>query len=95
MDGQRCGGFINATSLGVETYIAFDGSQTVTAKGYICPIGQICRVGFCFRSFHLAVMLTKSVKEEKNPNEDITSFDSIFMAALQVVIVASANNVRI
>ena len=40
-------------------------------------------------------MLTKSVKEEKNPNEDITSFYSIFMAALQVVIVASANNVRI
>ena len=39
---QRCGGFIDQ-NLNTVGFIAADGSIG-TVKGYICPLGQTCRV---------------------------------------------------
>ncbi|KAA1473328.1 hypothetical protein DENSPDRAFT_779605 [Dentipellis sp. KUC8613] len=71
LDGQACGGYIDPQSLNVTGYIMKDGAIGAS-KGYICPLGQVC-------------------KEEDNPESGIESFDTIYFAALQVVIVASAN----
>ncbi|KAJ7487241.1 Ion transport protein-domain-containing protein [Mycena galericulata] len=40
--GQMCGGYVNATTGNATGYIAVDGTRG-DQKGYICPIGQICR----------------------------------------------------
>ncbi|KAH7908813.1 Ion transport protein-domain-containing protein [Hygrophoropsis aurantiaca] len=69
---QFCGGYINATTLQVAPYLLADGSVGDTAKGYICPIGQICQEG-------------------QNPNQGVQSFDTVYYAALQVIVIASAN----
>ncbi|KAI5121745.1 hypothetical protein M0805_009034 [Coniferiporia weirii] len=69
---QICGGYIDPTSLNVTGYVMNDGTIASSAKGYICPLGQLC-------------------KEADNPNSNIQSFDTIYFAALEVVIVASAN----
>jgi voltage-dependent calcium channel len=45
------------------------------AKGFICPLGQICQVS------------------PTNPQGDLQGYDNVFMAALQVVVIASANTV--
>ncbi|KAF9022796.1 hypothetical protein BDZ89DRAFT_1070394 [Hymenopellis radicata] len=71
-DSQFCGGYINPDNLTVMSYIQLDGTNSVDSKGYICPIGQVCR-------------------ESENPQQNVESFDTIYYAALQVVIVASAN----
>ncbi|KAG7087347.1 hypothetical protein E1B28_013323 [Marasmius oreades] len=71
--GQTCGGYINSTTLGTVSYITSGGFQSESQpKGYICPLGQICR-------------------EAENPHNNIESFDTIYYAALQVVVIASAN----
>ena len=41
--GQNCGGYVNATTLEVMGYLKQDGTYG-SAKGYICPVGQICMV---------------------------------------------------
>ncbi|TDL23428.1 hypothetical protein BD410DRAFT_897507 [Rickenella mellea] len=69
---HSCGGYIDPTTLAVTGYKKLDGSTAGSAKGYICPVGQIC-------------------VEQDNPFSNIESFDTIYFAALQVVIVASAN----
>ncbi len=38
-----CGGHIDPGTLSVVPYITQDG-RNVTAKGYICPLGQVCKV---------------------------------------------------
>jgi voltage-dependent calcium channel len=38
-----CGGFIDPTTLSVVPYITQD-RQNGTVKGYICPLGQTCKV---------------------------------------------------
>ncbi|KAI9433175.1 Ion transport protein-domain-containing protein [Lactarius indigo] len=68
---QSCGGYIDPDNFTVMPYIT-QGGRNVTIKGYICPVGQIC-------------------KEADNPQGNIESFDTIYFAALQVFIVASAN----
>ncbi|KAI0331568.1 hypothetical protein GY45DRAFT_1248483 [Cubamyces sp. BRFM 1775] len=70
--GQNCGGYIDPTTLQPIGYINSDG-QNGAVKGFICPLGQICR------------------ENDQNPNANIESFDVIYYAALQVVIVSSAN----
>ncbi|KAH9024879.1 Ion transport protein-domain-containing protein, partial [Lactarius pseudohatsudake] len=69
--GRSCGGYIDPGNFTVMPYITQSG-RNVTIKGYICPVGQIC-------------------KEADNPYGNIESFDTIYFAALQVFIVASAN----
>ncbi|KAI9461510.1 Ion transport protein-domain-containing protein [Russula earlei] len=39
---HMCGGYIDPVSLSVMPYIARDG-RNVTIKGYICPLGQVCK----------------------------------------------------
>ncbi|KAG1824615.1 Ion transport protein-domain-containing protein [Suillus subaureus] len=67
-----CGGYIDPSTLNVFPYIQLDGTPGPAAKGFICPLGQICQEG-------------------DNPYNGIQSFDNIYYAALQVVVVASAN----
>ncbi|PBK87237.1 hypothetical protein ARMGADRAFT_939192 [Armillaria gallica] len=72
IDDQFCGGYIDPDTLNVTNYIQLDGTPGTTSKGYICPIGQVCR-------------------EQENPQNNVESFDTMYNAALQVIIVASAN----
>lgn len=69
---QSCGGYIDPTTLNVSPYLQLDGTSGPSAKGYICPLGQVCQEG-------------------DNPYSGIQSFDNIYYAALQVVVVTSAN----
>ncbi|KAG1893620.1 Ion transport protein-domain-containing protein [Suillus fuscotomentosus] len=69
---QSCGGYIDPGTLNVSPYLQLDGTSGSAAKGYICPLGQVCQEG-------------------DNPNSGIQSFDNIYYAALQVVVVTSAN----
>ena len=41
--GHFCGGYIDPVTLSTSPYIAQDGKNG-TVKGYICPLGQVCRV---------------------------------------------------
>jgi hypothetical protein len=41
---QFCGGHINST-LQVSGFVKGDGTIAPTAKGFICPLGQLCKVG--------------------------------------------------
>ncbi|KAI0667461.1 Ion transport protein-domain-containing protein [Trametes maxima] len=69
---QNCGGYIDATTLQPVGYINADG-QNAAAKGFICPLGQICK------------------ENDESPNSNLENFDVIYYAALQVIIVSSAN----
>ncbi|KAI0776961.1 Ion transport protein-domain-containing protein [Trametes elegans] len=69
---QNCGGYIDPTTLQPVGYMDANGDN-VSAKGFICPLGQICR------------------ENDENPQGNLESFDVIYYAALQVVIVSSAN----
>ncbi|KAH8826844.1 Ion transport protein-domain-containing protein [Flagelloscypha sp. PMI_526] len=69
---QTCGGHINSTTLQISGYLSLSNQTISDGKGYICPLGQIC-------------------KERENPLNNIESFDTIYFAALQVIIIASAN----
>ncbi|KAG1745083.1 Ion transport protein-domain-containing protein [Suillus paluster] len=69
---QFCGGHIDPNTLDVFPYLQLDGTPSSAAKGYICPLGQVCQEG-------------------TNPYSGVQSFDNIYYAALQVVIVTSAN----
>jgi hypothetical protein len=45
-DGQFCGGHIDPVSFNVTSYI-HSGNNTIPSpepKGYICPLGQVCKV---------------------------------------------------
>ena len=71
---QQCGGYIDPVSLNRTGFVQRDGSNSDVVKGFICPLGQICR-------------------EDENPDSGLESFDTVYMSALQVFIVASANGV--
>lgn len=43
-DGQFCGGHIDPITLKPTGYIGSNNQTTGTAKGYICPLGQSCKV---------------------------------------------------
>lgn len=92
---QYCGGHINATTLDVSPspYIQLDGTPAVSAKGYTCPLGQVCQV--CCLTFFLNCydLINLLEQEGSNPNGGVESFDNIYYAALQVVVVTSANTV--
>lgn len=70
---QSCGGQIDSFSLNATGYYNLQGEMTLTPKGFICPLGQICQ------------------EKNSNPHNDIQSFDNIFFGALQVLIIAGAN----
>ena len=42
--GQSCGGNIDPVTLDKVGYLQLNGKTTSEAKGYICPLGQICTV---------------------------------------------------
>ncbi|KAL1701237.1 Ion transport protein-domain-containing protein [Schizophyllum commune] len=73
LDDTTCGGYVDPDTLNEVPYIMQDGQHSNTVKGYVCPLGQICR------------------ESDHNPYSNIESFDTIYYAALQVTIVASAN----
>ncbi|KAK4699887.1 hypothetical protein P7C70_g6370, partial [Phenoliferia sp. Uapishka_3] len=81
---QICGGFIDSLTGKALGYIQKSNGQPSSegAKGFVCPPPSVC-----VRSFPLALTL----KESENPINGVFSFDNIFAALLQVVIVASAN----
>ncbi|PFH47046.1 hypothetical protein AMATHDRAFT_77384 [Amanita thiersii Skay4041] len=77
LGSQFCGGHINSTTFQVSGYVRIDGSIAPTTKGFICPLGQLCKAGY--------------IPEADNPNNDVESFDTIYNAALQIIIISSAN----
>ncbi|KAF6754799.1 high-affinity cell membrane calcium channel [Ephemerocybe angulata] len=72
IENQFCGGYIDPQTLSKVGYLTANNVTSKTLKGYICPLGQVC-------------------KETVNPKNDIESFDAIHQAALQVIIIATAN----
>ncbi|KAK7047557.1 calcium channel protein [Paramarasmius palmivorus] len=71
---QFCGGYINSTSLESVSFLMSDGEVSPSEpKGYICPLGQICK------------------ENDVNPNSNVESFDTIYYAAFQMIVAASAN----
>ena len=40
---HMCGGYIDPVTLSVQPYVTQNG-RNVTIKGYICPLGQVCKV---------------------------------------------------
>ena len=40
---QVCGGYIDPGNFSIMPYITED-RRNVTIKGYICPVGQVCKV---------------------------------------------------
>jgi voltage-dependent calcium channel len=44
--GQQCGAYIDPTSLAVVSYAAPTDPVHGAPKGYICPLGQICKVSY-------------------------------------------------
>ncbi|KAI0073340.1 hypothetical protein K474DRAFT_1666711 [Panus rudis PR-1116 ss-1] len=71
-DEQFCGAYIDPNTLQEVGYLMPNGEHA-SPKGFVCPLGQICK------------------ENDENPNSDLTSFDTIYFAALQVFIVSSAN----
>ena len=48
---QFCGGHIDPTTLNVTSYVPVASNRTDPhIKGFICPLGQICKVGPCLHS---------------------------------------------
>ncbi|KAJ7872310.1 Ion transport protein-domain-containing protein [Mycena olivaceomarginata] len=43
LDGQFCGGYIDPVHLNKTGYVDIGGETSPDIKGYICPLGQICR----------------------------------------------------
>src|SRR5882762_10947598 len=41
---QFCGGYIDPNTTGVTNYVQLDGTPGSSKKGYICPLGQVCKV---------------------------------------------------
>lgn len=62
------------------------------AKGFLCPVGQLCIVSL-YRVFILsrtALLMNGFWEQEgQNPFNGTNSFDNVFASALQVVVVAS------
>ena len=42
--GQQCGAWLDNSTLEVLPYIPQDKSTDPTSKGFVCPLGQVCRV---------------------------------------------------
>ncbi|KAG9041442.1 calcium channel protein, partial [Tulasnella sp. UAMH 9824] len=70
---QSCGGQIDSFSMKVTGYYNIQGEMTLAPKGFICPLGQICR------------------EQVSNPHKNIQSFENIVFGALQVLVIAGAN----
>lgn len=44
LSNQFCGGYIDPITMNATGYIQMDNTSTDSTKGYICPLGQVCRV---------------------------------------------------
>jgi hypothetical protein len=87
---KQCGGFIDPISFQTVNYLRLDGqSSRIAAKGFVCPVNQICQV----RRFHM-MGLTGSLAElqvqPENPEGNSQSFDNIFTSVVQVIIISSS-----
>jgi len=89
-----CGGHIDPSTLSNVPYITRDG-RNVTVKGYICPLGQVCKVCQIHGVRGTLVLILKVIlyQEGSNPQSNIMSFDTIYYSALQVFVIATANSV--
>lgn len=60
--GQQCGGFLDAISLDNVNYLRQDGlSSRIDAKGFICPLNQICQASLqSFSEQTSRILLTKT-----------------------------------
>lgn len=95
LDGQFCGGYIDPVTLNATGYIRMDNSPG-RLKGFVCPLGQVCRVRVLHHNNSvLELTAIRLWQEADNPNDNTQSFDTIGNAILQVVIVATANSVRV
>ncbi|EEB91630.1 hypothetical protein MPER_09984, partial [Moniliophthora perniciosa FA553] len=71
---QFCGGFVDSATMQAVPFLMSNGEPSPSEpKGYICPLGQICK------------------ENEINPNNNVESFDTIYYAAFQVIVAATAN----
>jgi len=43
ISGKACGGWIDPQTFRIMPYIKEDGEDGII-KGYICPVGQVCKV---------------------------------------------------
>ena len=88
---QSCGGYIDPVSFNVTGYINRFNETSASTKGFVCPLGQICKVNIHVQ----AVSVCAEVLQEgpDNPQSGIEGFDTIYYSALQVFIVSSANGV--
>ena len=73
-------------------YIKQDGTDGMV-KGYICPIGQVCKVCQSFE-WQLRTPRSMTPQEGDNPFNNIESYDNFFYAALQVAIISTQSGVR-
>ena len=65
IDNQFCGGYINPDNLTVMGYVQADGTHYTSTKGYICPLGQICRVCAAFNASFPALMSSRKMKIQR------------------------------
>ena len=63
---QFCGGYIDPTTLETLGYLQLNGKPVPESKGYICPLGQICKVRVGFSLFLRTFV--KSLLDEKFGN---------------------------
>ena len=87
-----CGGHINTTTLAPSPYLQHDGTPASVSKGFICPLGQVCQVP----SFIIVLCAPLTIMQEgENPFGGLESFDTVYYATLQIVVIASLNTVSV
>lgn len=59
-------------------------------KGYICPVGQVCKVCPTIR---VDTPHSTIYQEGENPSNNIESYDNFFYAVLQVAIISTQSGV--
>ena len=89
LSNQHCGGHINSTTGIVSMYIPRNEDRPIsnTAKGFICPLGQLCLVSVAKIMF--PDCLLSRLQEGPNPYNNTESFDNVAASLQQVVVITS------
>lgn len=78
LSSQFCGGYIDPVSLNVTGYMQLNGENAKTPKGYICPLGQVCRV--CRKYLRSStVRLSDSLLGTEKPKQQHREFRHYFL----------------
>lgn len=91
ISGTACGGWIDPETLETMPYKREDRKDGMI-KGYICPLGQVCKV--CQPLEYIHIPCSTVYQEGDNPFNNIESYDNFFYAALQVAIISTQSGVR-